>query len=86
MKTPQKPKFDANSFIGGAATMKGADSNTAARQKKVVPPAGTIRATYNFPKSVHKTLKLRAVEEDKTMLEMVLNAIEQTYGIKSKIN
>ena len=52
--------------------------------KKGIPPEGTIRATYNFPKSIHKALKARSVEEDKTMLKMVLDAIEQAYGIKSK--
>ena len=84
MKTPQKPKFDENSFIGGAVTAKGADSDAAARRKKGIPPEGTIRATYNFPKSIHKALKARSVKEDKTMLKMVLDAIEQVYGIKSK--
>ena len=85
MKTPQKPKFDENSFIGGALTAKGADSAPATRRKKGIPPEGTIRATYNFPKAIHKALKTRSVEEDKTMLTMVLDAIEQTYGIKSEI-
>ena len=84
MKTPRKPKFDEGSFIGGAVTAKGADSATATRRKKGIPPEGTIRATYNFPKSVHKALKARSVEEDKTMLTMVLDAIEQAYGIKRK--
>ena len=84
MKTPQKPKFDENSFIGDAVTSKGADSDPATRRKKGIPPEGTIRATYNFPKSIHKALKARSVEKDKTMLKMVLDAIEQAYGIKSK--
>ena len=85
MKTPPKPKFDEDTFIGSAMTAKGADSAPAARRKKGIPPEGTIRATYNFPKSIHKALKARAVEEDKTMLKMVLDAIDQAYGIKSKI-
>ncbi len=85
MKTPQKPKFDEDTFIGGAMTAKGADSAPATRRKKGIPPEGTIRATYNFPKSIHKALKARAVEEDKTMLKMVLDAIEHAYGIKSNI-
>ena len=82
MKTPQKPKFDVNSFIEGALTTKGADSAPITRRKKGIPPEGTIRATYNFPKAIHKALKVRSVEEDKTMLTLVLDAIEQTYGIK----
>ena len=85
MKTPPKPKFDEDTFIGGAVTAKGADSAPATRRKKGIPPEGTIRATYNFPKSIHKALKAQAVEEDKTMLKMVLDAIDQAYGIKSKI-
>ena len=84
MKTPKKPNFDENSFIGGAVTAKGPDSAPAIRRRKGIPPEGTIRATYNFPKSIHKALKARSVEEDKTMLKMVLDAIEQAYGIKSK--
>ena len=84
MKTPQKPKFDESSFIGGAATAKSADSDPPTSRKKGIPPEGTIRATYNFPKSIHKALKARSVEEDKTMLKMVLDAIEQAYGIKSR--
>lgn len=84
MKTPQKPKFDADSFIRSALTTKGADSAPTTRRKRGIPPEGTIRATYNFPKAIHKALKTRAVAEDKTMLTMVLDAIEQTYGIKKQ--
>ncbi len=85
MKTPPKPKFDVDSFIGGAATAKSADNTpVVAKRKKGVPPEGSIRATYNFPRSIHKALKTRALHEDKSMLTLVLEALEKTYDIKGR--
>lgn len=84
MKTPPKPKFDAENFIQGAVTAKGADSTPVARRKKGIPPEGTIRATYNFPRSIHKALKTRALQDDKSMLTMVLEALEKAYDIKGR--
>ena len=89
MKEPQRlPKAGLNveEFIGGAKTAA-ADATPAkgkARKKKGLPAEGVVRATYDLPDSVHEALKIRAVQEKRSMRDLLLQAVEETFGIWAK--
>ena len=89
-KTPPKPKApspaDVEKFIGGAKTAVADSAPARGRKKKGLPAEGVVRATIDLPLSVHEELKIRGIQEKprKTMKELVLAALEKTYGIKSK--
>ena len=75
MKEPQRlPKAGLNveEFIGGAKTaaVDAAPANGKARKKKGLPAEGVVRATYDLPASVHEALKIRAVQEKRSMREL----------------
>ena len=89
MKEPQRlPKAGLNveEFIGGAKTAA-ADATPAkgkARKKKGLPAEGVVRATYDLPAYVHEALKIRAVQEKRSMRDLLLQAVEETFGIWAK--
>ena len=92
MKNPKKPAKpnpdDVEKFIGSAKTAAAdaAPSRALNRKKKGIPAEGVFRATIDLPVSVHDALKLRSVQERprKTMRDLILHAVEHTYGIKPK--
>ena len=91
MKEPQRlPKAGLNveEFIGGAKTAAAAADATPAkgkaRKKKGLPAEGVVRATYDLPASVHEALKIRAVQEKRSMRDLLLQAVEETFGIRAK--
>ena len=91
MKEPQRPPktgLNIEAFIGGAKTAA-ADAvpvNGTARKRKGLPAEGVVRATYDLPASVHEALKMRAVQEKRSMRNLLLQAIEGTFGIRAKSN
>lgn len=88
MKSPPKPKkpnpADVEDFIGGAKTAVADSAPAKARKKKGLPAEGVVRATFDFPISVHEALRIRGIQARprRSMRELVLAALEQTYGIK----
>ena len=89
MKEPQRlPKASLNvaEFIGGAKTAAAdaAQAKGKARKKKGLPAEGVVRATYDLPASVHEALKIRAVQEKHSMRDLLLQAVEETFGIRAK--
>ena len=89
MKEPQRlPKAGLNvaEFIGGAKTAAAdaAPANGKARKKKGLPAEGVVRATYDLPASVHEAFKIRAVQEKRSMRDLLLQAVEETFGIQAK--
>ena len=88
MKEPQRlPKAGLNveEFIGGAKTAAAAaPAKGKTRKKKGLPAEGVVRATYDLPASVHEALKIRAVQEKRSMRDLLLQAVEETFGILAK--
>lgn len=89
MKTPPKPKaaggLGIEEFIGGAKTAVSDSAAVRSSKKKTgLPAEGVIRATIDLPISVHEALKIRGIQgrPKKTMRQLVLEAVEQAYGIK----
>ena len=52
-----------------------------ARQRKGVMP-GMRKMIVQIPEEIFKTLKIRSVEQDTTMKEMVAEALRRYLGIK----
>ena len=79
MKVPTKPKpADADAFISGAQTVAtGADSTPALRTKtkKGRPADNTVRATFDFPRSIHQAIKIQAAQQNIKMREWVMDAV-----------
>jgi hypothetical protein len=48
--------------------------------RSTTPPEGMTRVMINIPLGLHKRLKLRAVELDKTMTEIILEALTDALG------
>ena len=58
-----------------------ADQWVAQGQDPVPPPAAPIkRLTLDLPAPLHRAIKIRAVEEDTTILAMLQALLEQEYG------
>ena len=88
MKDPQRPPktgLNVEAFIGGATTAvtDAAPGTGPVKKKRGLPAEGVVRATYDFPVSVHEALKMRAVHEKRSMRALLLQAVEGTFGIRA---
>ena len=77
---PPTPRLNVDAFIDRAET---APANGKTRKKKGLPAEEVVRATYDLPASVHEALKIRAVQEKRSMRDLLLQAVAGTFGIRA---
>jgi len=90
MKNPKKPRpADADAFIARATTATtGVDSTptpttTPQKQKKKGRPAeNTVRATFDFPTSLHQAVKIQSAQQNIKMREWIMDAVYTKLNAK----
>ena len=64
-----------------------ADQWVAQGQEPAPPPAAPIkRLTLDLPATLHKAIKMHAVEEGTTILAMLQALLEQEYGAETAVS